>query len=289
MHRTNLIKRLLRGSIDLLFPPQCMICNAAIPADDRGPAICQQCKWMLAPDDLIYCNRCGAVVAIGPKGAIAPSLNKNNVSQQKLLALSTYQPSDRTVAKCKHCPQRQNLRFEGAIALNQYEGELRRNVLRMKEITRSRPLTAAIAEYFVEYRRQALEELKVDVVTSIPLHWTKLLLRGSASPAIIAERIAKILNINLVPKGIIAIRRTKTQSKLTREQRITNVRGAYEVTKSYDFTGSSVLLVDDILTTGATCDEVSRILRRAGAARVTLAVIARSQYSQEPRSIESRA
>jgi|GEM_PF-431235 len=289
MRRLHVFKHLLRGSADLLFPPQCLICNRALPPKHAGPAICYPCQWMLAPDDLIYCRRCSAVAAVGPKGKNPPEDKDFEESRQKIApklspnetinSEHSPRPSDRTVGQCNHCPQNQFMRFERAIALNQYEGELRRSVLRMKEMSNHRPMTAAIADYLVEYRRETFEALKIDAIASIPLHWTKKLQRGSSSPVILAERIAKQLNISYVHKGIISTRRTKTQSKLTREQRIINVRGAYTVTKSYDFKGLRVLLVDDILTTGATCSEVARILYRAGAESVSLAVIARAQYS----------
>ena len=167
------------------------------------------------------------------------------------------------------------MRFARAVALGNYEGLLRNAVLRMKRDTEE-PLSAALAELLFQRREAALAALAADVVVPAPMYWLRRLARGTNSPEIVAERLARRLRLPCVPRMIRRLRNTRPQGALARQERLENVRGAFRLRHGCDVSGARVLLVDDILTTGATCGEIARQLLTAGAVEVSVAVLARA-------------
>ena len=111
----------------------------------------------------------------------------------------------------------------------------------------------------------------------MPMHWTRRLQRGINSPEILAGCLARHLGIPLRRRLLVRCRRTFLQTEMSPPQRFRNVRAAFRVHKSPCLQGARVLLVDDILTTGATCSEAAKTLKKAGAAAVVVAVLARAQ------------
>jgi predicted amidophosphoribosyltransferase len=98
---------------------------------------------------------------------------------------------------------------------------------------------------------------------------------------LIAETMGRALRVPVAKRQLVCRRKTKKQGMLLPGQRRRNVRRAYQVsnarwlTKNYDLAGKHVLVVDDVMTTGATAHEIARTLRQAGARQVSVAVVAR--------------
>lgn len=126
---------------------------------------------------------------------------------------------------------------------------------------------------------------KIDAVVPVPSHRRRTSLRGGSGVAVIAETIAHRLRIPPI-QPLRLTRAIKKQAWLDDQQRQENVRDAFGPTRFYGLlarasnsssvAGRHILLVDDVLTTGATAGEVASTLRKLGAARITLAVVARS-------------
>jgi ComF family protein len=237
--------RWARTGADLLYPPACTLCGELIDdAADTIP-ICPACRPGLC-DAATACARCGQPV-----------------------------PSTHGVAlSCPACA-RQPPRFDAAVRLGRYEGTLREAVLRTK-LRAEEPLTLALARLLIAERRPQLEACQPTVVVPIPMHWTRRLWRGVNGAEIIARLLAAQLAVPLRTKLLRRVRRTDPQADLTPWQRKRNVRRAFQTGKGQALAGARVLLIDDIMTTGATANEATRILRRQGAAFVTVAVIARA-------------
>ena len=146
-----------------------------------------------------------------------------------------------------------------------YEGEVRGSLLRFK--FRNRPGYAAA---YANFMRKCLDESGVscDSITWVPLSARRLRERGYDQARLLAEELARTLGrpcVRLLEKT----RHTKAQSSLrTREQRRENVRGVYRALDPGQIAGRRILLVDDIVTSGATMCECARVLRAAGAADV---------------------
>lgn len=117
------------------------------------------------------------------------------------------------------------------------------------------------------------------LVVPVPLHRARRRTRGYNQAELIAKRAIRQLRssrLQLAPKVLVRTRFTESQTGFTREQRRANLRGAFAVPDPARIRGRRVLLVDDVLTTGATADECSRILLRAGAEQVLVATVARA-------------
>jgi ComF family protein len=115
---------------------------------------------------------------------------------------------------------------------------------------------------------------RVDVVIPMPLHASRLAERGFNQAVEIARQFPADISARVVPRGATRIRPTRPQADLPLAQRSRNVRGAFAC--DVDLTGARVAVVDDVMTTGATLDELAGALKRAGAARVENWVVART-------------
>ena len=165
---------------------------------------------------------------------------------------------------CAECAGREFL-FAGATALGKYDGQLRDFVLALK-FRGSRYLAD-------EFGRRLAAQItrKVDLVVPVPMSRWKLLFRGYNAAALVAERMARHAGLPYSGGALRKVRRTKPQAELEREERLVNPKGAYRAAG----VRGVVLLVDDVLTTGATANACTEALRAAGATEVHVAVVAR--------------
>jgi ComF family protein len=154
-----------------------------------------------------------------------------------------------------------------------YEGALREVVLRMKSHS-GEGLAEAVAEVWAMRIAPALRPVAVDIVAPVPLHWLKRWRRGFNQSEVLAHCLARHLNVPCRPRWLRRIRSTGEQKALSASARRDNVRDAFRAGRGARLHGRTVLLVDDVLTTGATAHEAARALRAAGAARVIVAVLA---------------
>ena len=159
--------------------------------------------------------------------------------------------------------------------LGAYQEELRQAVLRLKRASGS-TLASALARLFWKSRRDALRRFRTDLVVPVPMYWTRRLARGINSPDVLANELAARLRVPAEGQMLYRCRKTLPQANLPPKQRFHNVRGAFRLRAGYDLHGARVLLVDDILTTGATSSEAAKMLKEAGASVVGVAVLARA-------------
>jgi len=115
-----------------------------------------------------------------------------------------------------------------------------------------------------------------DLLVPVPLHWTRLFTRRFNQSALLAQAIRAAGGPPVAPDWLVRRRRTPSQGTLGPLARTRNVRGAFALKPGRDVKGKSVVVIDDVLTTGATAEECARVLRRAGAASVRVLVLARA-------------
>jgi ComF family protein len=175
---------------------------------------------------------------------------------------------------CSNCHDGQ-FRFSSVTAAAIYRDEARQAVLRMK-FSGSHNLAIAVSQLFLLEKKSQLAQFAPTVVAPIPMHWTRRLWRGTNSAETIAEHLADGLNVPFASDLLVRTRKTQRQALLPPGRRLENVRDAFRARKGYDLTDLRVLLVDDVLTTGATCNEAARVLLAARAKAVAVAVIARA-------------
>jgi len=172
--------------------------------------------------------------------------------------------ASKPAAACGECEGRE-FRFAGATALGKYDGRLRDFVLALK-FRGARHLADEFGR-----RLAATAPRTADAVVPVPMSRWKLLLRGYNAASLLAERFAAHAGLPYVADALRKVKRTKAQADLEREERLVNPRGAYRAAG----VKGTVILVDDVLTTGATANACTEALLQAGAAEVHVAVVAR--------------
>ena len=235
-----------RQLADFTFPPQCALCGCVdFPADGRAVAYCPDCIAELCPAPLNRCECCGA--EIGP-----------------------YAKSDNG---CTHCRNR-TLRFDSVVCLGMYDESLKQALLSAKwsfSAVRMRSLGALLA---VE-RLSALKELRCDRIVPIPQHWRQRLVRHFNPAWIIAAELSKQLNIPCDVHLLRRSRRARPQKRVSVGQRFENQSQAFSLRDAHVVRGQRLLIVDDVLTTGATCSEAAKLLKQSRAKSCHVAVLAR--------------
>jgi ComF family protein len=237
----SLLRRLACGAVDLVLPPRCLACGTEI---DDALGLCPGCwaelQFLSAP----YCRCCGFPV---PYTSI----------EAPLCARCAQQPPD----------------FDHARSALRYDAGSARLILRFKRGGRLEGVPL-----FARWMLHAGEELiaDIDLIVPVPLHRWRLLRRGFNQSALIAKRLAILANRPWAPGILLRHRATKSQQGLGAISRLANVKAsAFRVRRPGQVAGARILLVDDVLTTGATVAACTTALRRAGAAAVDVLTLAR--------------
>lgn len=114
-----------------------------------------------------------------------------------------------------------------------------------------------------------------DIILPIPMHAAKLRQRGYNQASLIATMLSERFHARVRPRILVKLRNTSPQMGLTREERLNNLRGAFTVIDRREISGKTILLADDVMTTGATLETCAKELLRSGASRVKAFTLAR--------------
>jgi ComF family protein len=240
--------------VSVFFPAGCRICDKLLTRASRVP-ICEECMASFAPVPAVACEICGR-----PLGGV------NATQEQPLL--------------CEACRDK-TYAFERARSFAMYEGPLVQAILLLK-FEQIEPLGAWFAERLAEVVRDAGELLAADLVVPVPLHRQREKERGYNQAALISKPLAR--RLQLPHKAVLLVRTKPRPDKriLSLEERWESVRGAFATRPGSQVDNQRVLLVDDVLTTGATLDACSRALRKGGARSVLGLTVARAARNPVP-------
>lgn len=234
--------------LDLVFPPNCLSCRKAV--GEHG-ALCAACWSDIAFIERPYCERLGTPF-------------DQDLSATGMISLEA----------AANPPV-----FHRARAVARYDSERARTLVHRLKYSDRLELAEPLGRWMARAGAELLSE--ADVLVPAPLHRLRLIARRFNQSAALARVIARE---SLVPAEMLALERVKAtapQVGLTRAQRAVNLQGAFRVRAdmAVQIAGKNVVLVDDVLTTGATANASARALLRAGAERVDVLVFARAVTS----------
>jgi ComF family protein len=232
---------LAQAALDTLYPPTCLACRAAT---DRHGALCSRCWSAMRFIERPFCERLGT--------PFEHDLGQGLISPQAMADPPAFGRA-RAVA-----------RFE--------DGPARTLVHRLKYSDRAE-LSRPIASWMARAGADILAD--ADLLTPVPLHalrlWRRQFNQAGALATEISRRTGKPCDLGTLRR----IKATRSQVGLSRTQRAENVQGAFRIAEGAVVRDLNVVLVDDVLTSGATANAASRTLLRAGARRVDVLVFAR--------------
>lgn len=180
--------------------------------------------------------------------------------------------------RCAGCMARPRA-FSRARAACLYDDASRELILQLKHADRT-DLSGLFARWLSRSARELIEE--TDAVIAVPLHRLRLLRRRYNQAAEVARPLARMAGLDYLPDALVRRRATASQGGRSASGRRRNVQGAFAAPDRRKVEGRRILLIDDVLTTGATAEACARALRAAGAADVNLAVIAKVKEAAPP-------
>jgi ComF family protein len=235
------LRATLRLGLDVALPRLCPVCRDLVTGNGLCPACWGKLSFISAP----YCPRLGIPFAYDPGPGI--------LSMQAIADPSAY------------------ARARAAV---RYDDVARKLVHAFKYGDRL-DLGPLLGRWMAHAGRELLAE--ADALVPVPLHWQRLWTRRFNQSAALAEAIARESGVAVAHAPLRRVKATAQQVGLSRAERATNVQGAFRVDKTAraEVAGRRLVLIDDVLTSGATTDACARALLRAGAAQVDVLVFAR--------------
>lgn len=237
------VRKLPAALFNLVFPDECRVCGKTLQQVSRIP-VCPAC--LQAPQPLIaefFCIDCKTAF-----------LNASPLDE---------------AGRCGLC-RRGLTGFDASYSFGEYDGTLRK-LIHLFKYSHMQPLAGPLGKMILSVLPR---ETRFDMVVPMPLHWARQWKRGFNQSELLARVVSRRTGIPLI-RAVRRRRATPPQAGLSNAQRRTNVAGAFRIRKRSPMRGRHVLLVDDVMTTGATLSACASALKRAGAGRVTVLTLAR--------------
>ncbi len=233
-----MIKQALSSLVNYILPNRCSTCSGLV---DQEQGLCTSCFAKLNFVASPYCSCCGFPFEFAIEG-------------QNL---------------CGRCVAKQPY-YDLARSLFKFDLESKRIIHAFKYNDRTEH-SQMFAKLLVARYKKEIDE--VDLIVPVPMHRIKRIFRQYNPAQILAQDISDLLKIPMIPDVLIKTKWTKAQTKLTKYERERNLSGSLAFNTKRMVKGMKVLLVDDVRTTGTTCNSCAKILKRAGVTSVKLVTV----------------
>lgn len=232
------ILKFLSSATDFVCPFPCLSCGTE-PGDDKN-LFCGECLSefsIIAPP---RCPGCGGTL-------------------------------DGVLEYCTKCMEFDKRPWDGAFALFNLRGAGQKLVYAFKFYGRPE-----LARPFADLARELLEneDLQIDAIIPVPLHWSRCFTRGYNQSALFCEELSRLTKIKFQP-ALQRVKRTRQQARLDRNERRKNLSGAFALKPGVDLRGKTILLVDDVMTTGATLSAAAKAFDKSELKAIYTLVIGR--------------
>lgn len=231
-----MLRNFIRRLTDIAYPKVCLACKGKLGAFNADEYICRACQLKIKRNLPPFCSSCGR------------HLEKKNLNKNI----------------CLTCLKRR-LHFDRAFSPCLYEGVTKELIHEFKYKGKGylgKPLSRIMIEFIKEY---ALPVDYLDFIIPMPLHKTRLRQREFNQAEVLSRQIACEFNKDLMTDILFRHRLTQTQTGLALDKRFANVKESFFVAKDRGLKNKNILIVDDVLTTGATSSEAALSLKDAGA------------------------
>jgi ComF family protein len=233
-----------RWLVDVLYPPRCFACLRRT----ARPGLCRTCTSQVSWVPPAICRICGIPFSgVAQREHTCTRCLTKRPAYDQARACAVYGDVGRGASPL-------------ALALHRYKYD--------RDVTLASPLARILADLCPLPPQH-------EILVPVPLHVARLRWRGFNQALLLAKLLAKRRGLRVAPSLLRRNRPTVPQVGLNEQDRRHNLKGAFSVADDRAVSGRSVLLVDDVLTTGATAEECARSLRRAGARQVDVLVLAR--------------
>jgi ComF family protein len=234
---------MLNHALDFFFPPQCLNCQARVPTHGTLCLTCWQgVKFISAP----MCHACGLPFEFEiAKDALCGDCLKELPHYAQARSVFVYNDASQALIT--------QLKFNDQLHLASIYGP-----------------------WLVKTGGELIRD--TDIIVPVPLSWQRFVSRKYNQAALLANTLSRKTGLPIIPDALIRKKHTPPQTGLSRKQREDNMKGAFAMNPRYknNIKGKTVLLIDDVLTTGSTVSACAAILLKSGAMRVNVLTLART-------------
>lgn len=242
------LKGTAEALVHLLYPAVCQICEGSRASPDEG-LICAQCREDVRYLEPPYCGRCGLPF----EGEFGGDI------------------------ECANCRE-MDLKFDFAQSVVRAT-DLIRDVIHRYKYQRQLWFEPFLGGLLLDRAGERMSDSAWDALVPVPLYPAREREREFNQAERLGKWLGKRVGMPVWPDLLRRVRPTTTQTALTRKQRLDNVRTAFTVRRPEAVVGRSFIIIDDVLTTGATASACAALLKRAGAARVGVWTVARATFA----------
>ena len=231
------VRALFSGLLDLIYPKICFLCRTPLTPSESAGLLCPLCLQKITPNHPVFCAKCSR-----PLSSMSETV-------------------------CRQC-QRHSPAFDRCWSAVIYDDTMRYllHLFKYGGNTGLRLPFAALMIHFIKKYRVPIHDC--DLIVPVPLHAARFRERGFNQSELIAALLARHFQIPCDLSLINRRRHTVNQARVNSKQRWTNMQGTFRIKQSHNIINTNIMIIDDLLTTGATLSEIAGGLKQAGANKV---------------------